>query len=66
MAYRPDNPLEPPSQMFEEWTITPSILQLFAQHYQTGEPIPAEMVKQLRRADDVGKALAVGKCHLQP
>jgi thimet oligopeptidase len=51
--------IEAPSQMFEEWTVTPSTLQLFAKHHQTGEPIPVEMVKQLRRADEVGKALGV-------
>jgi thimet oligopeptidase len=51
--------IEAPSQMFEEWTITPSVLQLFAKHYQTGEPIPTEMVKRLRRAQEAGKGLGV-------
>jgi thimet oligopeptidase len=51
--------IEAPSQMFEEWTITPSTLQLFAKHYQTGEPIPTEMVKRLRRAQEAGKGLGV-------
>ncbi|HUS18559.1 MAG TPA: M3 family metallopeptidase [Terriglobales bacterium] len=51
--------IEAPSQMFEEWTVTPSTLQLFAKHYQTGEVIPAEMVKQLRRSNEVGKGLGV-------
>jgi thimet oligopeptidase len=51
--------IEAPSQMFEEWTNTPSTLQLFAKHYQTGEPIPAELVKRLRRAQEVGKGLGV-------
>ncbi len=51
--------IEAPSQMFEEWTITPSTLALFAKHYQTGEVIPAELVKQLRRSNEVGKGLGV-------
>ncbi|HUQ50535.1 MAG TPA: M3 family metallopeptidase [Terriglobales bacterium] len=51
--------IEAPSQMFEEWTVTPSTLQLFAKHYQTGEVIPAELIKQLRRSDEVGKGLGV-------
>jgi len=51
--------IEAPSQMFEEWTVTPAILQLFAKHYQTGEVIPAEMVKRLRAAEEASKGLDV-------
>jgi thimet oligopeptidase len=51
--------IEAPSQMFEEWTTTASTLQLFAKHYQTGEVIPADLVKQLRRSAEVGKGLGV-------
>ena len=31
----------------------------FARHYQTNEPIPAELVEQMRRASEFGKALTV-------
>ena len=51
--------IEAPSQMFEEWTMTPSTVQLFAKHYQTGETIPLDLVKQLRRVEEVGKGLNV-------
>jgi thimet oligopeptidase len=51
--------IEAPSQMFEEWTVTPSTLQLFAKHYQTGQPIPTEMVNKIRSAKDVTKGLDV-------
>ena len=51
--------IESPSQMFEEWTIAPTTLQLFAKHYQTGEVIPAELVKRLQRVQEVGKGLTV-------
>lgn len=51
--------IEAPSQMFEEWTVQPATLQLFAKHYQTGAAIPADLVAQLRRAQEVGKGLNV-------
>jgi thimet oligopeptidase len=51
--------IEAPSQLLEEWTWDAPVLQTFARHYQTNEPIPAALVKQMRRADEFGKALTV-------
>jgi thimet oligopeptidase len=51
--------MEAPSQMLEEWTWDAKVLASFAKHYKTGEPIPAELVKQMKRADEFGKALGV-------
>jgi len=51
--------VEAPSQMLEEWMIDPPTLQNFAKHYQTGQPVPAEMVTQMKRANDFGKGLNV-------
>ncbi len=51
--------VEAPSQMLEEWTWDAPTLATFAKHYKTGEPIPAELVKQMKRAKDFGKALGV-------
>lgn len=51
--------VEAPSQMLEEWTWDPATLRLFARHYQTNEPIPVELVKQMRRASEFGKGLGV-------
>ena len=50
---------EAPSQMLEEWIWDPATLATFARHYQTGEPIPATLVAQMRRASEFGKALDV-------
>jgi thimet oligopeptidase len=51
--------VEAPSQMLEEWVWAPETLQTFAKHYQTGEPIPAELVRRMRAADEFGKGLFV-------
>ena len=51
--------VEAPSQMLEEWTWDPATLATFARHYQTNEPIPAALVKQMRRAAEFGRALRV-------
>ena len=51
--------VEAPSQMLEEWCWDASVLQHFARHHQTGEPIPAEMVGRMRAADEFGKGLRV-------
>jgi thimet oligopeptidase len=50
---------EAPSQMLEEWIWDPATLATFATHYQTGEPIPAPLVMQMRRASEFGQGLDV-------
>ena len=40
--------VELPSQFMENWCYEPSTLQLFARHWQTGEPMPTTMIEQLR------------------
>ncbi|MGH7581246.1 MAG: M3 family metallopeptidase [Gemmatimonadales bacterium] len=49
--------VEAPSQMLEEWSWDPAVLAGFARHHETGEPIPAELVRQLERATGFGRAL---------
>ena len=39
--------VELPSQIFEHWLEDPGVLARHARHYQSGEPIPAEMVRRL-------------------
>ena len=51
--------VEAPSQMLEEWCWNPGVLQTFAKHYQTGQPIPAEMVERMRAADWFGRATSI-------
>jgi thimet oligopeptidase len=47
---------EAPSQMLEEWMRSPQVLASFAKHYKTGEPIPAELVARMNRANAYGRA----------
>jgi thimet oligopeptidase len=51
--------VEAPSQMLEEWVWTPETLQTFARHYQTNEPIPLDLVKRMKSADEFGKGIFV-------
>lgn len=45
--------VEAPSQIMEHWCWTAEVLQRFARHHQTGEPIPTALVEQLVAARDL-------------
>lgn len=42
--------VEFPSQLNEHWLTTPEVLSRFAVHYQTGEPIPQELLSKIEKA----------------
>ena len=42
--------VEFPSQLLEHWLPTPEVLNRFALHFQTGKPIPQELVAKIERA----------------
>ena len=42
--------VEFPSQFNEHWQFEPSVFANYAKHYQTGAPMPAELVAKLKRA----------------
>lgn len=44
--------VEFPSQLLEHWLSTPEVLQRFALHHRTGQPIPAELVQRIERASN--------------
>jgi thimet oligopeptidase len=53
--------VEAPSQMLEEWIQSPQVLASFARDYQTGKPIPADLVLRMKRASAFGRASYVAQ-----
>ena len=50
--------VEFPSQILERWLETPEVLNKYAVHYQTGKPIPAELVEKIKRASKFNQGFA--------
>ncbi len=48
--------VEAPSQIMQHWCWQADVLALFARDYETGEPIPAEIVEQLVAARNLNEA----------
>jgi len=42
--------VELPSQIMEEWAVSPEVLKVYARHYKTGEPISDELIKKIDNA----------------
>ena len=42
--------VEFPSQLLEHWLATPEVLNRFALHFQTGKPVPPELVAKIEKA----------------
>jgi peptidyl-dipeptidase Dcp len=43
--------VEFPSQLLEHWLSTPEVLNHYAVHYQTGKPIPEDLVAKIHRSE---------------
>lgn len=50
--------VEFPSQLLEHWLSTPEVLQRFARHHRTGEPIPQALVERIERATNFHQGFA--------
>lgn len=50
--------VEFPSQILERWLSTPEVLQRFALHYQTGQPIPQVLVDKITKASTFNQGFA--------
>ena len=50
--------VELPSQLYEHWQEQPEVLQQFARHYQTGEPLPDDLLKRFLAARKFNQGFA--------
>ena len=46
--------VEAPSQMLERWAWHPQVLKKISRHYQTGQPLPDEMIEKMIAAKNFG------------
>jgi peptidyl-dipeptidase Dcp len=54
----PRDYVEFPSQLLEHWLSTPEVLNKYAVHYQTGKPIPQELVDKIGRTATFNQGFA--------
>ena len=50
--------VEYPSQVNENWLLTRPVLDRFAKHYQTGQPMPQSLVNKIERSSAFGQGFA--------
>lgn len=50
--------VEYPSQVHENWVLTPEILNEFAKHYRTNQPMPQELVERIQRSSTFNQGFA--------
>ena len=54
----PRDYVEFPSQVMENWMRQPEVLRMFANHYQTGEPIPQEVIDKINASATFNQGFA--------
>ncbi len=50
--------VELPSQLYEHWLEQPDVLRRYARHYETGEPMPEELLQRLMAARNFNMGFA--------
>jgi len=53
--------VEFPSQFNENWALDPKVLPHYAVHYQTGQPIPQDLVDKIKRSRTFNQGYEVGE-----
>ena len=51
--------VEFPSQFNEHWALNPQVFAHFAKHYQTGAPMPEELVAKIKKSADFNQGYAL-------
>jgi peptidyl-dipeptidase Dcp len=57
----PRDYVEFPSQILEHWLPTPEILERFALHFRSGQPIPHQLVERIERAAKFNQGFATAE-----
>jgi peptidyl-dipeptidase Dcp len=57
----PTDFVEFPSQFNEHWALYPTVLANYAKHYQTGNPMPADLVEKLKKASTFNQGFSTGE-----
>ncbi len=50
--------VELPSQILENWATEPTVLELYAKHYKTGEAIPQELIEKIKKSNRFNQGFA--------
>lgn len=50
--------VELPSQIMENWAFAPEVLNQYAIHYQTNEPMPMELIEKIQKAEKFNQGFA--------
>lgn len=58
LGHVPRDFVEYPSQVNENWLLTPYILNTYAKHAETGDPIPAALVEKIKASDTFNQGFA--------
>ena len=58
LANTPRDFVEFPSQVHENWVLTREVLDRFARHYQSGEPMPQSLIDKMKKAETFNQGFA--------
>ena len=57
----PNDYVELPSQVMENWAGEPEVLRMYAKHYQTGEVIPEKLIEKIDKSSQFNQGFITGE-----